>query len=112
MLELIFLASLSGIIGLLIRAALENETSKFCLYHSLVIGILIGIYAYYHPPITLTLTTGQYIGFSIVFMAFGWVASDVLDSLVYIVRNPYNPMKMFAAVWNSLKKEIRQGRRK
>ena len=111
MLELIFLASLSGIIGLLIRAALEKESSKFCLYHSLVIGILIGIYTYYHP-IALAFTIGQYIGFSIVFMAFGWVASDVLDSIVYIIRNPYNPMKMFAAVWNSLKKEIRQERRK
>ena len=111
MLELVFLASLSGIIGLLIRAALENETSKFCLYHSIIIGILLGIYAYYHP-IILAFTTGQYVGFSIVFMALGWVASDVMDSIVYIIRNPYNPMKMFAAVWNSLKKEIRQGRRK
>jgi hypothetical protein len=106
MLELILLASVSGIIGLLIRAALENETSKFCLYHSIAIGTAAGIFAYFNPDIIPLITTGQHIGFSIFFAMFGYAASDVLDSIVYIIRNPYNPMKMFAAVWMSLKKEM------
>lgn len=108
MLELVLLASVSGIIGLLTRAALENESSKFCLFHSIAIGILIGIYAYYHPPIPLEMTIGQYIAFSMIYAAFGWVASDVLDSIVFIIRNPANPMPMFAAIWRSLKNEMKR----
>jgi hypothetical protein len=110
MLEIAFLASLSGIIGLLVRAAMKKESARFCLYHSLIIGTLLGIYAYYHTfamyaTSIFMLTASQYIQTSIVFAVFGYVASDVLESLTYVVRHPYNPLKMFAAIVRSLRRE-------
>jgi len=110
MLEIAFLASLSGIIGLLVRAAMKKESARFCLYHSLIIGTLLGIYAYNHTfaiyaTSIFMLTASQYVQTSIVFAVFGYVASDVLESLTYIVRHPYNPLKMFAAIIRSLRRE-------
>jgi hypothetical protein len=117
MLEIVFLASLSGIIGLLVRAAMKKQSSEFCLYHSLIIGTLLGIYTYYHTPAALAsgilvLTTKQYVQISIIFAVFGYVASDVLESLTYIVKHPYNPLKMFAAIVRSLRREQAGRKRK
>lgn len=108
MIELALLASASGIIGLLIRAALENESSKFCLFHAIVIGAAAGIFAYLNPGLSPLITVGQYSAMFIFFSIFGYSTSDLLDSILYIIKNPYNPMKMFAAVWRSLKKEMKK----
>lgn len=107
MIELALLASASGIIGMLIRAALENESSKFCLYHGIAIGAAAGIFAYLNPGLSPLITARQYFAMSMFFAVFGYSTSDILDSIAYVIRNPYNPMKMFAAVWNSIKREMK-----
>ena len=104
MLEIVFFASASSIIGLLVRAAMKKESARFCLYHSLIIGSLLGIYTYYQAPTLSILTTVQYIWIFIIFAIFGYVLSDVLESLTYIIKHPYNPLKMFAAVMKGFSK--------
>jgi hypothetical protein len=110
MLEIVLLAALSGVIGILIRAAMGGKSAMLCLIHSLVIGIILGVYAFYHIPVALAsgilvLTARQYAIMFSVFAMFGYVASDVLESLTFIAKHPYNPMKMFAAIGMSLRRK-------
>jgi hypothetical protein len=107
MLEIALLASLIGIIGMLIRAALENETSKFCLLHGVCIGIFAGLYAFFQVTVTIyPLPIKGYIGLTIFFLMFGWVASDVLDSIIFVIRHPMNPITFFVWVYKVVKKSI------
>jgi hypothetical protein len=107
MLELTLLASVIGIIGMLIRAALENESSKFCLFHAIAIGIFAGLFAFYNvTPTTNPPQFGFYISLTIFFLMFGWAASDVLDSIVFVIRHPTNPIKFFAWVYKVVRKSI------
>jgi len=93
MLELMFLASLSGIIGVLFRAALENETARFCFYHSIIIAFVIAIYFFFNPM--LLYNSYGYSAVFLFFSLFGYAASDILNSIVFVIRNPYNPLKIF-----------------
>jgi len=92
----IFFSILASVFGVLFRAALENESARFCFYHSIAIAVLAGIYAMFTTEGgTISLSMGKYIGTFMLFFLFGYAASDILNSIVFVIRNPYNPLKIF-----------------
>jgi hypothetical protein len=95
MLELILLASFSGVIGMAIRAKLENEKEKFYYYHIPATAIAIGLYAFltYNSISIPVLSAANYLGIFIMFSMMGYVFSDVLDSVIYIFTHPI-PVKI------------------
>src|SRR4030043_1734179 len=97
MMEIALLASVVGIIGMLIRAALENETSKFCLLHGVAIGILAGLFAFHYFNIPYPFTISGYIILTVFFLMFGYGGSDVLDSVIFIIRHPTCVIKL--VIW-------------
>ena len=106
MMELTLLASVIGIIGMLIRAALENESSKFCLFHAIAIGILAGLFAFYSIIQVQPFHAKDYAIFTGIFLMFGWAVSDVLDSIVFVIRHPTNPITFFVWVYKVVRKSI------
>lgn len=90
MLELILLASVSGIIGMAIRARLENEKPIFYIFHGLIIGIGIGLVLFFHYAnfLDVQLTVGTIMQIFLFFAMLGYAVSDLLDSLIEIAMHP------------------------
>jgi hypothetical protein len=107
MMELALLASSIGIIGMLIRAALENESSKFCLFHAVAIGIFAGLYAFYQVNFTIyPVPFKGYVSLFFVFLMFGWAASDLLDSIVFVIRHPASVIKFSMWIFYVIRKNF------
>jgi hypothetical protein len=104
MIEIALLASIIGIIGMLIRAALENESSKFCLFHAVSIGILAGLFAFFYFDIPYPLTISGYIILTVFFLMFGYGGSDVLDSVIFIIRHPTCVIKLLIWILYSIQR--------
>jgi hypothetical protein len=86
MLELIFLSVLSSVFGVMTRAYLEKESARFIFYHSLSIGIISGIYSILSGPIApLPFTIWQYVATFIFFFMSGYVLSDIIESITFII---------------------------
>jgi hypothetical protein len=89
MLELTLLASVSGIMGMLVRAILEKEKPIFYSYHIPATAIATGLYAFFnYSSILIHMSAINYFGIFLFFSMMGYVFSDVLDSLVYIFTHP------------------------
>ena len=84
----VFLAAISGMIGVAVRARLENERPVFYLYHCLIIGIVLGLVAFffYTQLLTILLDFGTSLQIFLIFSMIGYVVSDLLDSFVEIVK--------------------------
>jgi membrane associated rhomboid family serine protease len=80
----VFLAMFFGILGIIFRAYLDNKSTKLVFYHSIFISPFLGYYAYLKSIPSIDLKTCFFLGFF--FFIFGWVFSDVLESIVFIAK--------------------------
>jgi hypothetical protein len=101
MFELVLLASIMGVFGVLTRAALEKESAKFCFFHSIIIAVLIVIFTfltgfYVDDSQILQLQLRQFAGFSVFFAMSGYVLSDIIESITFLITTPWkNPLGIF-----------------
>lgn len=87
MLEAVFLAAFSGMLGASVRALLEKEKSKFYLYNCIPTGLVMGIYSLFYNPFTaLPPTTCRFFGAFFIFFMASYVLSDIIDSIVFILK--------------------------
>lgn len=96
--SVVFFSILSSIAGVLVRAAMEKKSAGFCLLHSFIVSIIVGACVVFNTNFLFLLETGRtlsYISTFIFFFMAGYVVSDLLNSLTFIIKNPYNPLKVF-----------------
>jgi len=84
--DLVFLAILSGILGIISRAYLDSKSSKLIFYHSILISPFLGYYAYLKRILLLIRNVEGYFAFGFVFFMYGWVLSDILESICFIAK--------------------------
>jgi hypothetical protein len=84
--DLVFLAMLSGILGIISRAYLDNKSSKLIFFHSIFISPFLGYYAYLKGISSIPFDLKLYFVLGFLFFACGWVLSDVLESIVFILK--------------------------